>query len=51
MDRAIIEFGGFVSCLDKIEEKGCIYGNNAWEKGDIINTQAMKEAYEMGKNI
>lgn len=32
-------------------EKGIIYGTEAWNKGDIKGSQAMKEAYEMGKNV
>jgi multimeric flavodoxin WrbA len=51
MKRTIEEFRGFTYCLDDPKEKGVIYGTGAWNKGEIKATQAMKEAYEMGKNI
>lgn len=51
MRRALIEFDGFVSCLDRVSEKGCIYGIGVWKKGEVDGTVTMKEAYEMGKNI
>ena len=30
---------------------GIIYGMGVYEKGEIKDTKAMNEAYEMGKNI
>ncbi|GEM_PF-5573372 len=33
------------------KKKGIIYGTGAWNKGDIIARSAMKQAYEMGKNV
>lgn len=51
MQRAEVEFGGLMDCLDNPKEKGIIYGVGAWQKGDIVGTKAMKEAYEMGKNV
>ena len=33
------------------KEKGVIYGTGAWDKGDIKGSQAMKQSYEMGKNV
>ena len=32
-------------------EKGVIYGKGVYEKGEIRNTAAFKQAYEMGLNI
>lgn len=51
LQRTIEGFRGFTSCLNGAKEKGIIYGTSAWNKGDIKGKAAMKEAYELGKNI
>lgn len=51
LERTIECFRGFTDCLEGAKEKGIIYGTGAWEKGDIKSSEAMNEAYEMGKNI
>lgn len=51
MERTLEGFRGFTSCLSGAKEKGIIYGAGAWNKGDIKESQAMLQAYEMGKNI
>ncbi|MGL5314446.1 MAG: flavodoxin family protein [Peptostreptococcaceae bacterium] len=51
LERTIECFRGFTDCLEGSKEKGIIYGTGAWQKGDIKGSKAMKEAYEMGKNI
>lgn len=51
MRRAFVELDGFVSCLEGIKEKGCIYGIGLWNKGDVDGSKVMHEAYEMGKTI
>jgi len=51
MERTFEEFRGFMSCLEGAEEKGLIYGTDAWNIGDIVGTDAMDQAYEMGKSI
>ena len=51
MQKTIQGFKGFTEdCLDGAREKGIIYGTGAWQIGDIKNSPAMNEAYEMGKN-
>ena len=56
-DKASLEitmdtFRGFTrDCLTGSKECGIIYGISAWNIGDIVNTPAYNEAYEMGKNI
>lgn len=50
-DETMIGFRGYTRCLPGAKEKGIIYGNGAWEKGDILGLPAMQEAYEMGKSI
>lgn len=51
MERSIECFRGLLDCLKNPTEKGVIYGVGAWQKGEIKGTKAMKEAYEMGKNV
>ena len=31
--------------------KGIIWGEGVWQKGEVIGTKAMTEAYEAGKNV
>jgi multimeric flavodoxin WrbA len=51
MERTLEGFRGFTSCLRGAQEKGVIYGTGAWNKGDILKSRAMQQAYEMGKTV
>lgn len=51
IERTFDGFRGFTSCLNGAKEKGIIYGVGAWQKGEIKETKAMKESYEMGKSV
>jgi multimeric flavodoxin WrbA len=51
LKRTVEGFRGFTSCLSRAKEKGVIYGTGAWKIGDIQSTQAMAQAYEMGKTV
>lgn len=52
MEKTLQAFRGFTEdCLDGTNERGVIYGTGAWEKGDIAHMPAMREAYEMGRNV
>jgi multimeric flavodoxin WrbA len=51
MERTLEEFRGFTSCLSGAKEKGIIYGTGAWNVGEIKKSEAMKQAYEMGKKV
>ena len=51
LERTIEGFRGLIDCLDGAVEKDIIYGIGAWKVGEIKNTNAMKEAYEMGKSL
>lgn len=51
MDRTLETMRGFMDCLDGSEEKGIIYGVGAWKMGDIKDSPALKEAYEMGRLV
>lgn len=50
-DTTLLCFKGYADCVDGAVEKGVIIGNGVYEKGEIKNTEAMKKAYEMGKNV
>lgn len=51
MDCTLECFRGLALCLDGSREMGVIYGKGVYEAGEIKNMPAMKEAYEMGKNV
>lgn len=51
MERTLEGFRGFTSCINGAKEKGIIYGTGAWNIGDIKKSEAMKQAYEMGKKV
>jgi multimeric flavodoxin WrbA len=51
MERTLEGFRGFTSCLSGAKEKGVIYGTGAWNIGDIKTSEAMKQAFEMGKAV
>ena len=52
MERPIEGFRGFTQdCLTGAREKGIIYGTGAWQAGEIKGTPAVKQAYEMGRNV
>lgn len=51
MDRTLAEFRGFTYCLDDASEKGVICGTGVWGIGEINNSPAIQEAYEMGKSV
>ena len=52
LHRTMEAFRGFTEdCLEGAREAGVIYGVAAWKVGEIANTPAYNEAYEMGKHI
>lgn len=44
-------FRGYAKCVEGAKEMGIIYGLGVLKKGEIINTKAMTEAYDMGKSV
>lgn len=50
-DGVFEAFHGFARCLYGSVERGVIRGNGAWNRGDIDNHPAMRQAYEMGKEV
>lgn len=52
LERTVEGFRGFTEdCLPNPHEKGVIYGAGAWQIGEIKNSPAMRQAYEMGKQV
>lgn len=51
METTIDSMRGFTDCLPNAIVKQVIYGENAWQKGEVIGTFAMQEAYECGKQL
>lgn len=50
LEKTVEGLRGFtLDCLDRAFEKGILYGVGVWEKGDILRTPAVQQAYEMGK--
>ena len=50
-ETTLASFRGYADCGDGAIEKGVIYGMGVYEKGKVKDTAAMKEAYEMGRNV
>ena len=50
-ERTIECFRGYADCVEGAVEKGIIYGIGAYKPGEIKDTPAFAEAYEMGKSI
>lgn len=51
MERTVEGFRGFTSCLNGAREKGVIYGTGAYNIGDIKQSDAMKQAFEIGRTV
>lgn len=51
MLRTINGFQGFLDCLEGATIQGVLYGLGVWHPGEINQTPAMTEAYNMGHGI
>ena len=51
MERTIDALRGFTDCLPGAQVKGVIYGSGVYQKGEVLGTQAAREAYQAGKGI
>ena len=49
-DTTLACFRGYADCVAGAEEKGVIIGG-VYEAGEVRDTQAMADAYNMGKNV
>ncbi|MGM9528793.1 MAG: flavodoxin family protein [Phascolarctobacterium sp.] len=51
MERTMEALAGFTDCLTGAVVKGKIYGECAYEKGEVKNTPAIEEAYKIGLSV
>lgn len=52
LERTIEGFRGFTEdCLPDAHEKGIIYATGVWQSGEVKGHPAMKQAYEMGRQV
>lgn len=51
MERTMDSMRGFTDCLPGADVKNMIYGEGTYQKGEVIGTPSMREAYEAGKNV
>lgn len=51
VDTTLACFRGYADCVDGAVEKGIIIGNGVYTPGEVKSTQAMKDAYNMGKSV
>lgn len=51
METTLACFRGYADCVEGAKEMGVIYGIGVYEKGEVKDTKAMQEAYEMGLQV
>ncbi len=51
METTLACFRGYADCVEGAKEMGIIYGTGVYEKGEVKDTKAMQEAYEMGLRV
>ncbi len=52
LERILEALRGFTEdCLEGAKEAGIIYGVDAWQAGEVKDTPAYNQAYEMGKQV
>ena len=50
-ERTIECFRGYADCVEGAVEKGIVYGTGVYTPGEIKDTPAFKEAYELGLTV
>ena len=51
MDTAIACMRGMGDCIAGSKEMGMICAKGVYQKGEVLDTLYMQQAYEMGKNV
>lgn len=51
LERTVEGLRGFTDCLFDAKEKGVLYATGVWKMGDIEESSAIKQAYNMGASI
>lgn len=44
-------FRGYAACIEGAKEMGIVYGMGVYEKGEVDNTKAITDAFELGHNL
>lgn len=50
-ERTIECFRGYADCVEGAVEKGVIYATGVYQKGEILETPFIRQAYEMGLSV
>ena len=51
MQRIVDSFQGFLDCLDNPVVKGTVFCGGVWHTGEIAGKPALRQAYEMGRQV
>ena len=51
MERTVDAMRGFTDCLPGAKVKGTVYGSGVYQKGEVMDTRAFQEAYQLGKKL
>ena len=51
MERTMDAMRGFTDCLPGAQVKGTVYGSGVYQKGEVMDTRAFQEAYQLGKKL
>lgn len=51
MDATLACFRGYADCVEGAQEMGVVYGVGVYEKGTVVGTPAMREAYALGSTV
>lgn len=51
MERTMEAMEGFTDCLPGAVVKGKIYGSGVYQKGEVLETRAAREAYQAGRHV
>ena len=51
MERTVDAMRGFTDCLPGAKVKGTVYGSGVYQKGEVMDTKAFQEAYQLGKKV
>lgn len=50
-ESTLASLRGYADCVEGAQERGVIWGMGAYERGEILGTEAMQEAYRMGRQV
>ena len=51
MERTVDAMRGFTDCLPGAKVKGTVYGSGVYQKGEVMDTKAFQEAYQLSKKL